>query len=112
MEVLSEIGRWIVIGTAGLYLFSLVTGAFAIFLDWLRREPEPHEESVRFAAEQYRIYYGADALSIIGEHTMAASFAPDGRHKRFLRRVTTELMREEEIIDGEVSRREIDWSDG
>ncbi|MEM1040586.1 MAG: hypothetical protein AAGI12_14075 [Pseudomonadota bacterium] len=103
MEVLSEIGRWFVIGTAGLYLFSLVAGAFAIFVDWLRREPEPHDDSIRFAAEQYRIYHGADALSVIGEHTMAASFAPDGRHKRFLRRVTTELMREEGIIEGQLS---------
>ena len=100
------------IALAGLYLFSLVAGLFAIFVDWLRREPEPHEESVRFAAEQYRIYYGADSLSVIGEHTMAASFAPDGRHKRFLRRVTTELMREEGIIDGEVSHRDKNWSDG
>ena len=95
-----SLNRWFVIGTAGLYLFILVAGTFAILVDCLSQEPEPHKESVRFAAEQYRTYYGADALSVIGEHTMAASFAPDGKHKRFLRRVTTELMREEGIIDG------------
>lgn len=102
MEIVADIGRWIAIGFVGLYLFGIVGGLFAIFLDWLRKPPEPTGHAIRHAAEQYRTYYGAEALSVIGEHTLAATFAPDGRHKRFLRRVTTELMREEGIIEGDV----------
>jgi len=100
VEIIVDIGRWITIGFVGLYIFGIVAGLFAIFLDWLRKPPEPTDHAIRHAAEQYRTYYGTEALSVIGEHTLAATFAPDGRHKRFLRRVTTKLMREEGIIEG------------
>ncbi|HXT06096.1 MAG TPA: hypothetical protein VN715_04060 [Roseiarcus sp.] len=32
-----------------------------------------------------------DAFVIIGDHMLAASFAPDGRHRRFLKRISAEL---------------------
>ncbi|MEM7213992.1 MAG: hypothetical protein AAF423_00510 [Pseudomonadota bacterium] len=101
----SEILRWVYIITVGFYLFGILAGLFCIFLDWLRKVPEPTEGDVKWAAERYREHFGSEALSVIGEHTLAASFAPDGRHRRFLKRVTTELMREEGIIDGEVTHR-------
>lgn len=94
MELVADMARWLALGVVGLMIFGVVAGACAAFLDWLRRPPEPTDHDVRHAAELYRTYFGADALSVIGEHALAATFAPDGRHKRFLRRVTEELMRE------------------
>jgi len=29
---------------------------------------------------------------VIGDHMLAAGFAPDGRHRRFLKRVSAELL--------------------
>ncbi len=49
--------------------------------------------SVRHAAERYRQTYGAKALEVIGDHTLAARFAPTHEHYRFLLQVTEELQR-------------------
>ena len=49
--------------------------------------------SVRHAAERYRQAYGAKALEVIGDHTLAARFAPTHEHYRFLLQVTEELQR-------------------
>ncbi len=100
MELVLSAAWWIAIGTIGLVAFGIVGGISAACLDLLRRSPEPTEHDVQHAAEQYRTYYGSDALSVIGDHMLAATFAPDGRHKRFLKRVTAELMREEGIVEG------------
>jgi len=49
--------------------------------------------SVRHAAERYRQTYGDKALEVIGDHTLAARFAPTHEHYRFLLQVTEELQR-------------------
>ena len=49
--------------------------------------------SVRHAAERYRQMYGAKAREVIGDHTLAARFAPTHEHYRFLLLVTEELQR-------------------
>jgi hypothetical protein len=49
--------------------------------------------SVRRAAERYRDTYGEKALDVIGDHTLAARFAPTHEHYRFLLQVTEELQR-------------------
>lgn len=49
--------------------------------------------SVRHAAERYRQMYGDKALDVIGDHTLAARFAPTHEHYRFLLQVTEELQR-------------------
>jgi hypothetical protein len=48
---------------------------------------------VRHAAERYRQTYGDKALEAIGDHTLAARFAPTHEHYRFLLLVTEELQR-------------------
>jgi len=93
METLGEVPKWAYIVIVGLYLFGLAAGLSAIFVDWLRQPPEPTVDDVRYAAEQYRTYYGTEANSAIGDHCMAATFARDGHHRRFLKRVAMELMR-------------------
>jgi hypothetical protein len=50
--------------------------------------------SVAHAAERYRQMYGAKALEVIGDHTLAARFAPTHEHYRFLLQVTEELQRD------------------
>jgi hypothetical protein len=37
--------------------------------------------------------YGGKALEVIGDHTLAARFAPTHEHYRFLLQVTEELQR-------------------
>jgi hypothetical protein len=49
--------------------------------------------SVRHAAERYRQMYGTKAVEVIGDHTLAARFAPTHEHYRFLLQVTQELQR-------------------
>ena len=49
--------------------------------------------SVAHAAERYRQMYGGKALEVIGDHTLAARFAPTHEHYRFLLQVTEELQR-------------------
>lgn len=99
MNLAENIAWLVAVGVTGFMVFSIAGSTCSIFLDWLRRPPEPTDHDVRHAAEQYRTYFGADALSVIGEHSLAATFTPDGRHKRFLQRVTEQLMREEGIVD-------------
>jgi len=47
---------------------------------------------VRRAAERYRQHYGDDAFRVIGDHMLAARFAPNGRHSRFLKQVAECLL--------------------
>jgi hypothetical protein len=50
-------------------------------------------DSARRAAARYRQMYGDKALEVIGDHTLAARFAPSHEHYRFLLQVTEELQR-------------------
>ena len=51
-----------------------------LLFERLDRRREPSDADVRRAAAQYREWYGEDAFRVIGDHMLAASFAPDGRH--------------------------------
>jgi hypothetical protein len=68
------------------------SGAVELASERLDRRREPSDADVRRAAARYREWYGEDAFRVIGDHMMAASFAPDGRHTRFLKRVSAELL--------------------
>jgi class 3 adenylate cyclase len=56
------------------------------------RRREPSDADVKRAASRYRQHYGEHVFHVIGDHMLAASFAPDSRHKRFLKRVSAELL--------------------
>lgn len=73
------------------YIAAIVGGGLILLAERLDRRREPSDAEVRHAAERYRQHYGDDALRAIGDHMFAASFAPDTRHKRFLKRVSTVL---------------------
>lgn len=56
------------------------------------RRREASDADVQQAANRYRQWYGEQVFTVIGDHMLAASFAPDGRHRRFLKRVSAELL--------------------
>jgi hypothetical protein len=74
------------------YAAVIVGGVLILVAERLDRRREPSDADVRRAATRYRQHYGADALHMIGDHMLAAGFAPDGRHRRFLKRVSAELL--------------------
>ncbi|MCP8883423.1 hypothetical protein NIM87_07935 [Devosia sp. XJ19-1] len=75
------------------YVAAIVGGLLMFAAERRDRCREPTDYDVRHAAALYREYYGAEAHRIIGDHMLGASFAPDGRHKRFLKRVSAELLK-------------------
>lgn len=83
---------WIYAGLATWFGAAIVGGVLILIAERLDRRREPSDADVRQAAARYRQYYGEDAFHVIGDHMLAASFAPDGRHKRFLKRVSAELL--------------------
>ncbi|KQV34801.1 MULTISPECIES: hypothetical protein [unclassified Rhizobium] len=93
METFSTIVTWLYKGLATWYVAAIVGGLLMFAAERRDRRREPTDDDVRHAAALYREYYGAEAHRIIGDHMNAASFAPDGRHKRFLKRVSAELLK-------------------
>lgn len=91
METLSAVMEWTYQAVATWYVAAIIGGLLIFAAERLSRRREPSNTDVRLAAERYRQWYGADALSVIGDHILAAAFAPDGRHRRFLQRVSAEL---------------------
>jgi len=91
MDVLSAVMSWTYQAFATWYVAAIVGGVLILIAERLSRRREPSDADVRRAAERYREWYGADASSVIGDHILAAAFAPDGRHRRFLKRVSAEL---------------------
>jgi hypothetical protein len=91
MELASAILRWTYQAIATWYAAALLGGLLIFAADRATRRPEPSAADVRRAAERYRRFYGDAALAAIGDHLLAASFAPDSRHRRFLKRVVEEL---------------------
>lgn len=81
-----------VLGAA--FLASFAIGGVVIVADTIRRPKEPSEEDVRRAAGRYRKFYRDRALDVIGDHMLAATFAPTRQHHRFLKRVCEELQRD------------------
>lgn len=92
LDFLSVAMTWIYAGIATWYGAAIVSGILILIAERLDRRREPSNADVRRAASRYRQHYGEHAFTVIGDHMLAASFAPDGRHKRFLKRVSTELL--------------------
>lgn len=86
-------GNWQnVLGVAFLAPFAI--GGVVIVIDALRRPKEPSDPDVQRAADRYREFYKDCALDVIGDHMLAATFAPTHQHHRFLKRVCEELQRD------------------
>jgi hypothetical protein len=77
---------------------AIIGGVLIVIVERFSRNSEPSDADVRQAAIRYRQYYGEHAFTVIGEHPLAASFAPDSRHRRFLKRVSAELL-ETDVTD-------------
>lgn len=92
MELISTIANWIYAGIAPWYGAAIVGGRLILVAERFDRRGEPSDADARPAAARYRQYYGDDAFHRIGDRMLAASFAPDGRHGRFLKRVSAELL--------------------
>lgn len=83
---------WIYAGIATWSGAAIVGGILILIAERFDRRREPSEADVRRAASRYRQHYGRQAFMVIGDHMLAARFAPDGRHSRFLKRVSAELL--------------------
>jgi hypothetical protein len=92
MDVFGTIVTWAYKALATWYVAAIVGGVLMMIADRRDRRREPSDEDVRHAAVLYREYYGFEAHRIIGDHMLAASFTPDGRHRRYLKRVSAELL--------------------
>jgi hypothetical protein len=92
MDVLGTILEWLYKGLATWYVAAIVGGLLMFAAERRDRRREPTDDDVRHAAAMYREYYGTEAHRIIGDHMLAASFAPDGHYRAFLKRVTAELL--------------------
>ncbi|ABE63302.1 hypothetical protein Nham_2520 [Nitrobacter hamburgensis X14] len=92
MDAISTVANWIYAGIATWYGAAVVGGVLILVAERLDRRREPSDADVRHAASRYRQHYGEHAFHVIGDHMLAASFAPDGRHRRFLKRVSAELL--------------------
>lgn len=92
MDFLSVAMTWIYAGIANWYGAAIVGGVLILIAERFDRRREPSDADVRRAASRYRQHYGGQAFVAIGDHMLAASFAPDGRHRRFLKRVSAELL--------------------
>jgi|GEM_PF-1597723 hypothetical protein len=91
METLSAMVEWTYRAVATWYAAAIIGGVLILIAERLSRRREPSDDDVKRAAQRYRQWYGNDALAVIADHILAASFAPDTRHKRFLKRVVREL---------------------
>lgn len=92
MDTLSTILNWTYQAVATWYVAAIIGGVLILLAERLSRRREPSAADVRRAAERYRQHYGEQAIAVIGDHILAASFAPDSQHRRFLKRVSAELL--------------------
>lgn len=80
-------------GALATWCGAAIIGGVLIFVsEWFSRNSEPCDADVKRPAVCYRQYYGEHAFIVISDHLLAASFAPDSRHRRFLKRVSAELL--------------------
>ncbi|TRU22922.1 MAG: hypothetical protein EWV79_12925 [Microcystis aeruginosa Ma_MB_S_20031200_S102D] len=91
MDLISTVMNWTYKLIATWYGAAIIGGVLILAFERWDRRREPSEADVRQAVDRYRQWYGDDAVAKIGDHMLAASFAPDGRHRRFLRRVAIRL---------------------
>lgn len=92
MDLISTAMNWIYAGVATWYGAAVVGGVLILAAERFDRRREPSDSDVKRTASRYRQHYGEAAVHAIGDHMLAAGFAPDGRHMRFLRRVSAELL--------------------
>lgn len=92
METLSVMVEWAYRVVATWYVAAIIGGMLIFLAERLSGWREPSGADVRRAAARYRQHYGPRALDAINDHLLAASFAPDSRHRRFLKRVSAELL--------------------
>lgn len=92
MEPISTALSWTYKLIATWYGAAIIGGVMILAFERRDRQREPTDADVQQTAERYYQWYGDQALAKIGDHMLAASFAPDGRHKRFLKRVSAELL--------------------
>jgi hypothetical protein len=92
LSLFSVVLTWIYAGVATWCGAAIVGGVLILIAERFDRRREPSDAVVRRAAARYRQHYGEAALHVIGDHILAASFAPDGRQRRFLKRVSAELL--------------------
>lgn len=92
MDLISTVTVWTYNLIATWYGAAIIGGLLILFLERLDRRREPSEADVRDAAERYRQWYGDETMARIGDHMLAASFALDGRHRQFLKRVSEALI--------------------
>jgi hypothetical protein len=94
MDELAAIFAWSARATATWYAAEIIGGVLILLADLTRRQEEPTDGHVRRTAQWYRRMYGANALMVLGDHILGASFAPDRRHVAFLRRMARYLLGE------------------
>jgi hypothetical protein len=82
---------------------AVIGGVLILIAERFSRNSEPSDADVRQAAIRYRQYHGEHAFIVIGDHLLAASFAPDSRYRRFLKRVSAELL-ETDVTDEDRAR--------
>lgn len=92
METLSAVMEWAYQAVATWYVAAIIGGLLIFVAERLSRRREPSDADVRQAAARYRQHYGQRALDAINDHLLAATFAPDSRYRRFLKRVSAELL--------------------
>ena len=92
MDFFSAAMTWIYAGLATWYVAAIVGGILILIAERFDRRREPSQADVQQAAARYRLHYGEQAFMVIGDHMLAASFAPDGRHRQFLKRVSAKLL--------------------
>ncbi|KAF0232035.1 MAG: hypothetical protein FD175_230 [Beijerinckiaceae bacterium] len=96
---MSTVIEWLYKGIATWYGAAIIGGLLILAFERWDRRREPSDADVRRAAERYRQQYGDEAFRVIGDHMLAARFAPDGRHNRFLKRVSSHLLLEAPAFD-------------
>ena len=92
LDLISTAMTWIYVGVATWYGAAMIGGVLILAAERFDRRREPSDSDVRRAASRYRQHYGEAAIHVIGDHIFAAAFSPDGRHRRFLKQVSAELL--------------------
>lgn len=103
MELLQTALNWTYKALATWYGAAIIGGILILLVERWDRRREPSDAEVTEAAERYREWYGDKATSVVGDHMLGASFAPDGRHRRFLKRVSFELMAHSSSVEDQLN---------
>lgn len=97
MEMLNAVFGWLYQALSTWYVAAILGVGLILFMERRDRRREPTDADVNRAAQRYLEFYGTEAFSVIGDHMLAATFAPDGRHRAFLKRVSAALLASDTI---------------